>query len=274
MPVDLALVRHGESESNLAKSRFEANEACANEKTLMSVHTSERRLTPRGVRQAQAAGAWLKEHLISAPESWPLKLYVSPYVRALETAGHFGFGNDWQPDVRLMERNWGRIDQMTYAERLDMFKDQLEMRREHAFFWRPDNGETLQDVFMRLRDMTSTLRAKYGSHRVIAVTHGETMWAWRTILEKLMPQDLRLKMLEHDEKTRIRNCRIIHYTRQDENGILSSSFERVRFVNPEDPDDPETNSGWMKIERRNWSHEDLLRYAGGFTPFIRESEDA
>ncbi|MDB5264661.1 MAG: hypothetical protein JWN64_232 [Parcubacteria group bacterium] len=271
LPIRLALVRHGESESNLAKSMFEHGEVLATENELMKVHTSERRLTPLGIRQAKAAGEWLQaNHLTTGLQ----RFYVSPYIRAMETAANLGFGDDWKIDARLMERNWGEFDQMPYGERVAQFKEQLELRKEHAFFWRPTNGETFQDVFSRLRDMNSTLHRDCAQHHVVAVTHGETMWVWRTVLERWMPQQLREAMLNQNEQTRIRNCRIIEYTREVGDGTCAERFVRMRFVNPENPYDALTNLGWNTIPRKKWSSSDLQQYVSGFRSFIPITESA
>lgn len=274
MPVSLALVRHGQSESNLAKDMFEQNKTLSAEEALMAVHTSERRLTDLGKQQAQAAGAWLRENWFDPDCESDYRFYVSPYVRAMETAGHIGIGSDWKPDSRLMERNWGDFDQKPYAERALLFEQELKYRKEHAFFWRPTNGETLQDVFLRLRDMLATLHRECHSKKVLMVSHGETMWVWRDVLERWMPQQLREAMLAHSEQTRIRNCRIIEYTRETESGELAARFIRMRFVNPEDPNDPDTNLGWHPIPRKNWSSQDLLDFVDGYQRFIPITEAA
>jgi len=273
MPISLVLVRHGESESNFAKSRFEAGEPCPGEEGLMQVHTSERRLTPLGIAQAKACGEWLRANWYNPSESAPYRFYVSPYVRAIETAGNIGIGDEWQVDARLMERNWGSFDQMPYADRLKLFQEQLVRRKDHAFFWRPTEGETLQDVFIRLRDMTGSLHRDCSNRKVCVVSHGETMWVWSTVLERLLPMDLREQMLSHDNRIRILNCRIIEYTRVCADRSLSPRLARVRFVNPADPDDPETNSGWREIERKKWSHEDLMAFAQTFPTFLSATLD-
>jgi len=156
MPLTLTLVRHGESESNVAKRSFDKKLAIAGEKELMAVHTSQRRLTEKGVAQAKRAGEWLKTWLSTVSEA-PMRCYVSPYVRAIETAGHLGLGQKWRRDMRLCERNWGEFDQMPYEERMKRFGHEIHLRKEHAFFWRPADGETLQDVFLRVCDLITTL---------------------------------------------------------------------------------------------------------------------
>src|SRR3989344_3199535 len=81
MPKTVTLIRHGESESNRAQKLAEEGLAHENEAALMSVHTSERRLTPRGIEQAQATGAfiraWMHRWSISVGEC---RFYVSPYA--------------------------------------------------------------------------------------------------------------------------------------------------------------------------------------------------
>lgn len=276
MPITLTIVRHGESESNLAKTMFERGEILETEDELMKVHTSERRLTPAGIKQAQLAGQWLREHWwLRDGDLSDYRLFVSPYVRAMETAGHFGFGKDWKPDPRLMERNWGEFDQLPYSERVRLFEEQLELRKNFAYFWRPTNGETFQEVFLRLRDMNASLHRSCPKHHALLVCHGETMWVWRTVLEGwALPQQLRDAMLKQTEQVRIRNCRIIQYTRHRANGSLAPRLVRVRFINPENPDDPETNLDWREIPRKRYTHEELVSYAEGFPTFIPISESA
>lgn len=271
MPISLVLERHGESESNRAKALFEEGKTFSTEHDLMQVHTSERRLTPKGVEQAKAAGTWLKEHWYDPANPDGYRFYVSPYVRAMETAGHSGIGSKWQCDARLMERNWGSFDQMPYGERARLFQEELRLRKDHAFFWRPTNGETLQDVFLRIRDMTASLHRDCSDKRVLIVSHGETMWVWRTVLERLMPMQLRELMLVDDDRIWIHNCRLIEYTREREDGSLAPRFVRMRFVNPMEPDDAKTNWDWHEIPRVNWSHEDLLTFTEKFPRFIPDT---
>jgi broad specificity phosphatase PhoE len=263
MPITLTLVRHGESESNVAKRHFDKHKkSIKGEKALMSVHTSERRLTPRGVDQAQAAGVclrrWFDEENIKIRRT---RVYVSPYVRASETAGHLGLDNKWRMDNRLVERNWGDLDQMTHEERMHKYREEFDLRKEFAFFWRAGNGETLQDVFGRLRDFTNTLHRECSKKHVIVVTHGETMWAFRTLLEYWLPQDLREAMISRNKQTQIVNGRIVQYTRIDEKGKPQKRIVRMRMTHPTHPEDPKKNLPWQPVGRHEYSNADLLEYA-------------
>ncbi|MDB5189553.1 MAG: phosphoglycerate mutase family protein [Parcubacteria group bacterium] len=273
MPRTLTKLRHGESEGNFAKRAFEQGTPILGEEALMAVHTSERRLTKRGIEQAKAAGAWLRENWYD-PEldkAGLQRMYVSPYARAMETAGHLGFGTDWRPDARIVERNWGEFDQMPYGDRLRLFEEQLQLRKNYAFYWRPTNGETFQDVFNRLRDLLGTLHRECSNMDVLEVSHGETMWVGRDVVEKLMPQELRDELMNQTDQTRIHNCRIIQYTRQCEDGSWSERLERMRFISPERADDPKFNTSWLPIKRKKWSHQDLLDYVGELPTFIPEA---
>lgn len=271
MPRSLTLVRHGESEGNITRTLFEQGTPHPDEPKLMKVHTSCRRLTPKGIVQARAAGVWLRENwfkpIIEADDSY--RLYFSPFIRAEETAGYFGFGDEWYCDNRITERNWGALDLLTYEERMVRYADLNEDRDDDVFYWRPPDGETLQDVCQRLRDMTNTLHRECADAHVLMVCHGETMWAWRTLLEYWSSHDLAHAMRIRDDRTRHLNCRIIQYSRYDASGRDREKLCRVRFVNPVLPDDPHYNQDWLPIQRKTYTHEQLLVHAENFPRFLR-----
>ncbi len=270
MPLNLTLIRHGESESNLAKSFFEAGKPLSGEADLMKVHTSDRRLTPKGIAQAQAAGEWLRKWMDEEKiETANCRFYVSSYVRAMETAGHLHVPEArWRLENRLVERNWGTLDQLPYEERLRLFGEEMKRRKEFAFFWRPSSGETMQDVFLRFRDLADTLHRECERKHVFLVCHGETMWAARTVLEYWTPRQLRDHMLERDNRTRIHNCRIIQYTRVLDAEHRADRLSRVRFVDPVHPDDPARNLGWAKVARPMYTSGELLEMCEGHKRFV------
>jgi hypothetical protein len=59
LPIDVVLVRHGESEGNEATRRARTGDT-SQLKALRSRHSSFWRLTDRGIEQARRAGAWLR----------------------------------------------------------------------------------------------------------------------------------------------------------------------------------------------------------------------
>lgn len=269
MPRSLTLVRHGESEGNLVRTLYEQGNAHPNEPGVMSVHTSHRRLTPKGVEQAKSAGVWLQKHWLGPLEEEDApRMYVSPYVRAFETAANLGFGDQWYMDNRIVERNWGDLDMLTYDERMRKFNDVIDERDDDAFYWRPPGGETLQDVFQRTRDMTTTLHRECKDKHVLIVCHGETMWVWRALLEYWTSHDLTKAQRERTDKTRNINCRIIQYSRFSDAGEDTGKLSRVRFVNPSFPDDPRWNQDWTPIIRPTFTHSQLFEMAENFERFL------
>lgn len=269
MPRSLLLMRHCESEGNLIRSLYEKGTPHKHEARLVKTHTSERRLTQKGVEQGEIAREWLRTNWFeSEDDDFSPVLIVSTYVRTIETAGILGFGNHWHLDNRVVERNWGQLDMLTYDQRLAKFGSAMDYDDSEAFFWRPSDGETLQDMMNRLRDFLRTLHKKYQDKSVLVVCHGETMWAFRTILEHWSPQTLAKTMRESTSQTKHSNCRIIHYERETNSG--SRKFSRVRFIDPLRPDDPERNLDWKPVRKSTFSHRELREYANSFPRLLED----
>ncbi len=287
MPRTLTLVRHGESESNAAKSSAIKGTAHEREAELMSVHTSQRRLTERGIQQAHEAGLWLSEHFLQEAQRRGEQQFrnvhgfVSPYVRALETAGHLGLPIVWRVDARLAERNWGDLDQLTHEQRLAKYGS-LHERKQHGIFWPAGNGETLQMLSTRMWQHFDMLTRRHPEDDVVEVSHGETMLTQRFMLERWLPEDVARMMLaagthsaegadntNTDWQNKIINCRIVQYTREREDGTWDNKYCRVRLIAPSAPNDPRMNLDWTPIVRRTFTTHELLQYAGQFPCFLR-----
>lgn len=289
MPRTLTLVRHGESESNAAKRSAEKGAAHPNEAELMRTHTSRRRLTERGVRQAIKAGEWLRAHFQNEAQRRgeipysKVRGYTSPYARAMETMGHLGLPIKWRADARLSERNWGDLDQLTYEERVAKYGS-TEARELHGIFWPAGNGETLLALGTRIWQHFDMLIRRHEEDDMVQVSHGETMLTERYMLERWLPEDVVRMMLstdtelskkflgkETDWQNKIINCRIIQYTREREDGIMEDNYCRVRLIAPSTPDDPTRNLDWQPIVPREFSSEEALQYVEQFPHFLREA---
>src|SRR3989344_4015650 len=287
MPRTLTLVRHGESESNAAKRAAEKGKRHPRERDLMRVHTSQRRLTPRGIQQAHDAGTWLRQHFQNEAKRFggvPYSQvcgYFSPYARAMETAGHLGLPIQWRPDARLSERNWGDLDQLTYEERIAKYGEIDNLRELHGMYWPAANGETLQALSTRMWQHFHMLREDRQGADVVDVSHGETILTQRFMLERWLPEDIVKMMLRTDSKlskemlkepmdrqNKIINCRIIQYTRENEGGGWGTKYCRVRLIAPSAPDDPNKNLDWRPIERRQFTSQELLEYVDQFPHFL------
>lgn len=290
LPKTLTLVRHGQSESNAAKRFAERGAPHPNEAALQLVHTSRRRLTPHGVRQAERAGEWLRqdferEALRRGEKPWDnVYGFVSPYIRAMETAGRLDLPleHKWLPDARLAERNWGDMDQLTYEERIAKYGED-NLRERHGIFWPAGNGETLQALASRLWEHFDMLAREHEEHHIIQTSHGETILTERFMVERWLPEDVVHMMLatdtryakevlgqETDWQNKIINCRIIQYTRERADGTWADSYCRVRLVAPSAPDDPKYNLDWQPIVRRTFSNEELLAYVEQFNHYLTD----
>lgn len=81
LPLDLVLLRHGQSEGNLAKRYSEAGQHDIYDQTRKNRHTRSFRLTELGRKQASRAGLWLRDEFPGFD-----RYIVSEYARAMETA--------------------------------------------------------------------------------------------------------------------------------------------------------------------------------------------
>lgn len=262
LPLDLVLVRHGQSEGNAARRLSEAGDHSAYSEAFRNRHSGSFRLTDQGRREAQAAGRWIQSELCS--QYGFDRHYVSEYVRAKETAGHLGLlGATWFTDPYLTERDWGEIDITPEHERQERFGKALKMREIEPFFWSPPNGESFMTLCLRIDRMLQTLHRECGDKRVIMVCHGEVMRAFQVRLERLSQARFRELILSDKPEDRIYNCEIMHYTRREPAGdrrLLPHfcSVRKVRAVQNSWEEDPWI-SRWQEIVRPRYNNEDLLK---------------
>src|ERR1700722_18361885 len=80
MPLDLVLIRHGESEGNVAFGKSRQGDDSHFTPKFLTRHSSHWRLTTRGAHQARCAGDWLRENVAESFDRY----YVSEYLRAME----------------------------------------------------------------------------------------------------------------------------------------------------------------------------------------------
>ena len=108
LPANILLVRHGESEGNIAfRAEREGDTQFILNEEFSRQHSSRWRLTNTGREQAKATGEWINENY---PDGFDY-YFTSEYARAIETAGLLGIketlGNPtWRISPYLRERNW------------------------------------------------------------------------------------------------------------------------------------------------------------------------
>ena len=254
MPIDLVLVRHGESEGNAAKRLSERGEEGRYDEVLGGRHTRSYRLTDNGQKQAMIAGNYIELEF----ESFD-RYVVSEYARAMETAALLDIESaSWYRNFYLTERDWGDLDNCSEEERETRFGEALKLRDIEPFFWRAPNGESFADLCLRIDRILHTLHRECSDKRVVLVCHGEVMWAFRVLLERMSQE--RFKEL-HDSQNpadRIYNCDILHYSRRNpHNGQLEKHANWMRHIRPTDPT-ASVVVDWTEIKRPRYSNEELL----------------
>ncbi len=251
LPLNLVLVRHGQSEGNDANQRSREGDNSAFTDQFLNQHSQYWKLTQTGKSQAQHAGMWIKRNIEFNFD----RFYVSEYDRAMQTAGLLEIkGAQWSPKISLRERDRGEIDVVPDDVLKSKYAMVLEHRKRSAFFWRPPGGESLADVEQRIRSFLVTLDREAAGKNVIVVCHGEVMWVFRFILESMSLERYNDLDNSRDPADKINNCQIIWYRRVD-NHEVSDSYLAMTSVNP--VYDYSKKGAWHTIKRGKLSNQDL-----------------
>jgi broad specificity phosphatase PhoE len=208
-PERLYLVRHGQSQGNVARDA--ADEAGSHEIDI-DVRDVDVPLSQLGIRQAEAAGRWFA----TLPRNErPEVILSSPYVRARQTAEIIckqdalaGGPTRTIIDERLREREFGIFDRLTTLGIRDRFPEEAAHRRRLGkFYHRPPGGESWADVILRLRSAMNTINLHYCNKRVLIVCHQVVVLCFRYILEELDEEQI----LAIDKQSDVLNCGIASY---------------------------------------------------------------
>ena len=208
-PARLWLVRHGQSQGNVAR---DAADEAGDLEIAIDVRDVDVPLSDLGDRQAEAAGRWfanLPRH------ERPEVILSSPYVRARQTAeaicraGALAGGPAKSIiDERLREREFGIFDRLTTLGIRDKYPEEAAHRsRLGKFYHRPPGGESWADVILRLRSMLNTINLHYADRRVLVVCHQVVVLCMRYILEELDEAQI----LAIDREAEVLNCGICAY---------------------------------------------------------------
>ncbi len=267
LPIDIILVRHGQSEANVANKASRRGDNSFFTPEFRQQHSRSFRLTERGVEQAVAAGVWLKTNV-----PMPLdRFYVSDYIRAKETA----YGLDlpcaeWRVEFQLRERDKALMDNCPADEQKRLFTLEEQQYELDRFLSYPaGGGESIPLLCLRLKaDLLEHLARECSDKRVIIVCHGHVMRAIQLELEHLGHDDFVRLDASEDLKDKIRNCQILWYSRRDPDTkkISASHLVAVRSVCPWDPNG---DYGWCYIERHLLTNQDLQREVEQYPRFIK-----
>ena len=261
MPIDLVIVRHGHSEGNLV-----IDEAKKGNDGLFTPDFRERpghrwRLTPEGREQAATAGKWIINNLSARFDRY----YASPYIRTQETAARLSLPDtEWRLDQRLRERDWGEIGSMPRPEQKSRYPQNAFIKEIDALYWRPPGGESIADVRLRVRNFFDTLHRECEGQSVLVVTHGEFMSAARASLEYLSDEEWLQR--DDDKSHKILNTHVYHYSRRDP--ATTEVGKYLSWRRSICPFKLETDSGWLSINRRRFTNDELLHNVNGIQPLV------
>jgi broad specificity phosphatase PhoE len=206
--IELLLIRHGESEGNVAAT--EARLAGA-EVIQVPARDADVNLSGTGQEQAKALGTALAR---IAEEFRPDAVVSSPYARARQTAEIAVEAAGWpikvRSDERLRDRELGILDRLTRLGVERRYPDEAERRLWLGkLYYRPPGGESWADVALRLRSVLDELNTLGRGHRVMLVCHDAVILLVRYVLEG-MSED---QILDLAASTSVLNASITRYVR-------------------------------------------------------------
>mmetsp|Transcript_2000 Transcript_2000/g.3106 ORF Transcript_2000/g.3106 Transcript_2000/m.3106 type:complete len:346 (-) Transcript_2000:27-1064(-) len=294
-PVDLILVRHGESEGNLVKGEVaQKNDPSQWTGKLSKKHTSNYRLTKRGRDQAAASGQWIRENISETFDTY----LTSEYIRAQETAGYLSLPHAlWEVDPLLRERNKGLFvgtvhnkdssappshpnhDQLSPVED-EVLSFSNRFRKEQPFWWGPPAGESLVSVGDRVDSYLRSLFQEEEGKRVVIVCHGNLMRLFRMRLEGLT----QAQYLDWNRRTRekdggegvllsIDNGHVFHYSRRNpDTKEITPTMQYCRFHSPWK--DGEKGDGvWKQIGWPLFNNDQLIRHTNSILQMSERREE-
>jgi broad specificity phosphatase PhoE len=212
--VELILVRHGESQGNVAAT--DAQQAGV-EVVTVPARDADVTLSATGQDQALTLGRALGG--IPA-ERVPDAVVSSPYVRARQTAEIAVEAAGWRvavrTDERLRDRELGILDMLTWRGVEQRLPEEAERRRWLGkFYYRPPGGESWADVVLRLRSVLSELNSQGTGRRVMLVCHDAVILLVRYVLEGMSEQEV----LDLAAGTPVLNASVTRYVRPEGQGL-------------------------------------------------------
>lgn len=168
-PRRLVLVRHGESEGNVRS---------VDERAGFDVATHAYMLTPRGRRQAEITGEYLRKRFGKFDA-----YYVSYYQRSRETMSLMFPAARVYEDPRLAEGQRGIWHTLTHEQIEKIFPGETKRKeREGIYHYRALGGENWPDIELRIHSFLGTLSRDYDDQDVVIVVHGN----WLILFQRLI----------------------------------------------------------------------------------------
>ena len=186
-PALLVLVRHGQSERNVAKKRNRFYMDDESRKSIKGIPDHLIPLTDEGRRQAAVTGLALRETFGGFD-----RVFHSGYLRTVETMEQllaaYPEAERAKMAIRhhlfIRERDGGHTYDMTDAEASAAFPWLQDYWSTFGpFFSRPPGGESLAQVCERVYAFLQKVSRQMAGKRVLVVSHAGTMWCLRYVLE-------------------------------------------------------------------------------------------
>lgn len=229
----LILVRHGQSEGNVAAEAADRDEL---EQIDVPARDPDVVLSGTGRDQAAAVGRWL---VSLAHDEQPEVLWTSPYRRARETAEialeAAGLDIAHRVDERLRDRDMGITDKLTRAGIRAAYPEEAERRDWLGkFYYRPPGGESWADVAMRVRAVLTDLANAERHQRILVTGHDVVLLLFCYVAEGM------------DEEQVLARAR--------DNALSNAAICRLR-------QDPDSATGWHVTDYNLRDHlrEDAVR---------------
>jgi 2,3-bisphosphoglycerate-dependent phosphoglycerate mutase len=210
-PKQIVLVRHGESELNVARMHSPFLEDEAARDRMKGIPDHRVRLSARGLEQARQTGLALRERY-----GVPDYLYHSGYARTVQTAEQILAAYPLsvrerikvRANIFIRERDSGYGFNMTRAEVEKAFPFLEDYWSTFGgFYARPPGGESIADVTERVYLFLNMLFRDRAGKRIFVVTHGRALQSFRFLLERwTIEHDLRQQSGESPK-----NCSVTVY---------------------------------------------------------------
>lgn len=252
-PVELMLIRHGESKYNEMKKKKERHPAYVAFRESFEINSTGKKarelasealkfcalkvgdngtpLTSLGKDQAIATGQALGDHY--GP---PHVIFVSPHLRTRDTLA--GLMTGWPElaqvraveEVRIREQEHGlallyndwRIFHTFHPEQAGL------SALEGPYWYRYPQGESVPDAQFRIGAWIGTLIREYSGRRVMVVTHHLSILAIRAMIERFGAEEF----IRLDDEEKPINCGVTLYKEDPELGAagkLGRVFYNQKF---------------------------------------------
>jgi broad specificity phosphatase PhoE len=203
-PSHLLIVRHGQSERNVAREHAKKSGTSAS--FGLGLRDMDTSLTPRGFQEATDLGKRL------AGKFKFDVVFSSPYLRAIQTSERVMAEMKNKPrlvsEERIREIEFGITDGLPAAGIKEKYPEEHARRKREGKYWyRPPGGESRPDVALRVQSFLGTLARDYREKSVLVVCHSVVVLIFRRLLERWGE----LEYMKVDQEQDVLNCSVTAY---------------------------------------------------------------